>query len=325
MSWNTGTGMQGMRQPVTIPYHCTHYKPRSLTQLRTNATNFCTVAELLIGPKPVRFHLHTSLLTSQSPYFRAALTSSFLESTSQSISLPDVDVDTFGLLVGWLYSGTISPVPFKDGKPAYYALLHLWVLADRLCFEGLRNCVLDAISECADRTNSVPTPSDTRILYDAVPDGSGGEKLRGLVLDLFAFKKTDRLLEEHQGRWHAAFLRDLVVRLKRPCEQALLRHRLRMWIPERWRETRACEACHVVLPPRYGAVVCDECCLAWCLRCVREGVGMAGWEDGRGRAGGDVLGKSGKWETCKPWRGSRCRVYHEHEETERCADVFLGR
>jgi hypothetical protein len=32
-----------------------------------------------------------------------------------------------------------------------------------------------------------------------------------------------------------------------------------------------------------------------------------------------------KWEACKPWRGARCALYHEHAETERCGDVFLGR
>jgi hypothetical protein len=32
-----------------------------------------------------------------------------------------------------------------------------------------------------------------------------------------------------------------------------------------------------------------------------------------------------KWEACKPWRGARCALYHEHEETERCGDVFMGR
>ncbi|KAF2704217.1 hypothetical protein K504DRAFT_390721, partial [Pleomassaria siparia CBS 279.74] len=259
----------------------------------------------------VRFLLHTTLLTGQSPYFRAALTSSFLESITQSISLPDVSVDIFELLVGWLYSGAITPVPFKDGKPAYYTLLHLWVLADHLCFEGLRNAVVDCVAECADKTNSVLTPSDTCILYEVVPDTPSGDKVRELILDLFAFKKTDRLLRDHPDRWHAGFLRDLVVRLKKPCEQALLRHQLSMWCPESWNAARACEGCRVILSPRYGAVGCEECCLAWCVR-----TNTLGRSRGRGER---------KWESCKPWRGSRCRVYHEHEETDRCADVFMGR
>jgi len=67
---------------------------------------------------------------------------------------------------------------------------------------------------------------------------------------------------------------------------------------------------------------------------------MAGWEDGKAKweiqdddldtsegasgEGGDIK-KAKRWEACKPWRGSRCALYHEHEETDRCGDVFLGR
>jgi hypothetical protein len=67
---------------------------------------------------------------------------------------------------------------------------------------------------------------------------------------------------------------------------------------------------------------------------------MAGWDDGRGKwevvdehaldaneggAGEAKERRVKKWESCKPWRGARCILYHEHEETESCGDVFLGR
>ncbi|KAF2278450.1 uncharacterized protein EI97DRAFT_465745 [Westerdykella ornata] len=226
-------------------------------ELRTHASAFATTTELLIGPKPTRFLLHTHLLTSQSPYFRASLLGPFLESATNSITLPDIDVPIFELLVSWLYTGSITPLPFKDGKPAYYTLLHLWIVADRLCFEGLRNQVVDTIAELADRTNSVLTPSDTRILYsDAVRSSS---PLRALVLDLFAFKKTDKLLAEHEDRWHAGFLRDLVVLLKKPVPQAVQRHRLVMWFPAAWATTQACEGCRTVVRPRCASVRCEDC------------------------------------------------------------------
>jgi hypothetical protein len=293
-------------------------------------------------------------LVSQSPYFRAALSGPFLESATQSITLPDIAVDTFELCVSWLYTGDISPVPFKDGKPAYYTLLHLYILADRLCFEGLRNRIVDVVADLADSTNSVLTPSDTRILYEQISEGA---PVRKLVLDLFAFKKTDKLLAEHEDAWHARFLRDLCVLLKRPCAQAMLRHRLCMWYPANYATTLACENCRSVIPPRYGAVRCEDCCVAWCPRCVGEGVSMAGWEDGNpgryvrvkdsGRddsgiwseeespdsvAGSvaDVSSGNGKkvrirkWQSCKPWRGSRCAIYHEHKETDTCAEAFMG-
>jgi hypothetical protein len=177
----------------------------------------------------------------------------------------------------------------------------------------------------------VLTPSDTRILYEQIRDSS---PLRSLVLDLFAFKKTDRLLESHADTWHAAFLRELATRLKRPCTQAMTRHRLHMWCPDSWHSTRACDNCRAVLPPRQGAIACDECCLAFCNKCVEVGTAMASWDDGRNRwelvcpeemEGAADKARKQKWEACKPWRGSRCALYHEHGETERCGDVFMGR
>ncbi|KAF1928819.1 uncharacterized protein M421DRAFT_4659 [Didymella exigua CBS 183.55] len=294
-------------------------------ELRANPQDFTCTTTILVGPKLTPFSIHTSLLTSQSPYFRAALTGPFVESKSKTITLDDVNPDHFSLLVAWLYTSAV-PAPFKDGKPAYYTLLHLYSLADRLCMEGLRNAVVDLIADLADQTNSVLTPSDTRILYDGIRDSA---PLRDLVLDLFAFKKTDRLVEGHVDAWHAAFLRDLCVLLKRPCAQALLRHRLRMWCPDAWHGARSCDYCRAVLKPRCGAVACDDCCLSFCTTCVEGGVAVAGWDDGRGREADEMLGaekrKGGKWEACKPWRGARCALYHEHDETERCGDIFMGR
>lgn len=286
---------------------------------RANPSDFTNTSTLLIGSKATPFLIHTSLLTTQSPYFRAALTGRFSEASENTIRLDDIEVQHFQLLVSWLYTGSIPP-PYKDGKPAYYTLLHVYTLADRLCFEGLRNAVVDLISDLADRTNSVLTPSDTRILYISLRDSA---PLRTLILDLFAFKKTDRLLDSHADNWHAAFLRDLTVLLKRPCEQAMTRHRLRMWIPD---SAQACDVCRCVLQPRHAAIACDECCVAFCTACVETGTAMAGWEDGnvREREREKMEGKE-RWEACKPWRGSRCVLYHEHEETERCGDVFMGR
>ncbi|KAF2174869.1 hypothetical protein K469DRAFT_612849 [Zopfia rhizophila CBS 207.26] len=309
--------------PATLPPPYTSTGTRTFS-LRTNIKTFTSTTELFIGPKPTRFLLHTSLLTSHSPYFRAALTGPFLESTSQSIKLPDISVEVFELCVGWLYTGDIHPIPFKYGKPAYYTLLNLYIVADRLCFEGLRNRIVDIMADLADSTNSVLTPSDTRILYEQISENA---PIRKLVLDLFAFKKTDKLLQTHSDKWHAGFLRDLCVLLKRPCTQALDRHDLQMWIPEQWHATRACDICRAILQPRYGAVGCEGCYNAWCVRCVKEGFAMAGWEDGRGTREGEGLGKGlgqRKWESCKPWRGSRCKVYHEHKETDGCAEVMMG-
>ncbi|ORY03408.1 hypothetical protein BCR34DRAFT_591584 [Clohesyomyces aquaticus] len=354
--------------PDILPPPYTATGVRRTVSLRSKSSSSSTLTAttaLLIGPPQTPYHLHTHLLVSSSPYFSACLTGPFLESTTNTIILADIDPAIFDLCVSWLYTNSIHPIPFKDGKAAYYTLLHLWILADRLCFEGLRNSVIDLIAELADATNSVPTPTDTRILYS--DEIASSAKIRDLVLDLFAFKKTDRLIETHVDRWHAGFLRDLVVRLKRPVSQAWARHSLVFWCPGSWANVRACETCRRVLRPRVGVVACENCAGAWCGRCADEGVEVVGWEDGRrvddgegegfeGEVGSRGSGSPGSWssssgtvvgsefgsgnglglgtgsrclarkfEDCKPWRGSRCKIYHEHKETQWCGDVFMGR
>lgn len=39
--------------------------------------------------------------------------------------------------------------------------------------------------------------------------------MRRLVVDLFAWKRTDNLLDQHEDEWHPRFMRDLCVRIKR--------------------------------------------------------------------------------------------------------------
>ncbi|RMZ70239.1 btb poz domain containing [Pyrenophora seminiperda CCB06] len=327
---SVGTDSSTRIPTPNLPPPYTFTGDRSGQSRSANISDFTSTTKLVVGPKATLFHIHTSLLTTKSLYFRAALTGPYTESTENSVKLDDVCVEHFELLISWLYNGVL-PAPFKDRKPAYYTLLHAYVLADRFAFEGLRNAVVDTMSDLADRTNSVLTPSDTRILYDGIRDSA---PLRRLVLDLFAFKKTDRLLETHGDWWHAGFLRDLGVLLKRPCGQALARHRLRLWCPETWLATRACEHCRAVLPPRVGAVACEDCCVAFCTRCIEGGVAMAGWDEARARVEGEEEGKrdydgdtegGAVGEACKPWRGARCALYHEHDETKGCGDFFLGR
>ncbi|EUC49740.1 hypothetical protein COCMIDRAFT_83900 [Bipolaris oryzae ATCC 44560] len=293
---------------------------------KENAQEFTPTSTILVGPKHTPFHLHTHLLTQHSSYFRAALRGPFIESTTNTMTLSDISPSDFSLLVTHLYTARM-PRPFKDGKPAYYALLHAYALADRLNLEAARNAAIDAISDLADSTNSVPTPEDTWFVYDEMRESA---LVRKLVVDLFVFKKTDRLVEGHPDEWHPRFLRDLVVGLKRPGEQAVRKHALRVWCPVEWREARACEACRGVVVPGQGAVRCEGCGGVFCNVCVGEGTAVAGWEEGRRRCGdGEVQGspgkrarKEGKWEACKPWRGARCLLYHEHDETEKCVDVL---
>lgn len=209
---------------------------------------------------------------------------------------------------------------FKDGKATYFTLLDLYATADQLDIEGLRNGVVDAVARLAEQTNSVPTPTDTWILYDGIRESA---LLRELVLDLFAFKKTDNLIATHPDEWHPSFLRDLVCRLKRPGPKTLTRHALEIWEPEGWtvggcqggvseqsgaggQGVKACEICKVVITPGMTGWCCEGCKKGFCKGCVASG-----------RGGGAGMDWSLVEKECKPWLRGMCG-YHEHVETEVC-------
>jgi hypothetical protein len=254
----------------------------------------------------VCFLVHKDLLCEHSPFFAAALNGQFAEGISRTISLPDVDPKHFEHVVLWLYTQCLetSDYFYKDSKPTYFALLDIYSLADRLAIEGMRNAVVDRIAELAERTNSVPTPSDTYILYESIRDGA---PVRRLVLDLFAFKKTDNLVATHPDDWHPAFLRELVCKLKRPGPASLQRHSLQPWRPNGWTATKACELCREVIKPMGNAHLCLGCKRAFCNGCVviGEGCGPPDWSLAE--------------RQCKPWLGGMCS-YHEHTDTETCGD-----
>lgn len=328
--------------------------------LRTAFRNFSGVAAVVVGKANDRarpqtqYLIHKELLTAASPFFAAALNSTFAEGLDQTVRLPEEKPESFEWFLQWLYTGTLTTQPTNTdplanrhpgtpyraatlpalpssahghhhhhlahptlheialdgdlrntaGSPKYFLLLDLYSLSDRLLTTPLSNHILSTIARLSESTNSVPTPSDTWILYDTIRDTT---PLRTLILDLFAYKKTDKLLETHKDDWHPRFLRDLVVKLKRPGPEAIERHSLVAWRPRSWSTSKACEGCKDVLKPGVSGDKCCACDKAFCGECLRRHHGE-GWS----LLGSDTSG-------CKPWMGrGMCLRYHEHAEGEAC-------
>lgn len=287
-----------------------------------------------------KYLIHKELLTSASPFFAAALNGTFAEGMDQVVRLPEEKPEIFEWFLQWLYTGTLkTPAPRchflaangivtapvlpsmhsltelteydirtdgdlrnSQGSPKYFLLLELYALSDRLLTTPLSNHILSNLARLSESTNSVPTPSDTWILYDTIRDNA---PIRALILDLFAYKKTDRLLETHKDEWHPKFLRELCVKLKRPGPEAIERHSLVAWRPTNWSSSKACELCKEVLQPGVSADKCCACEKVFCAACLRH----------QGKGGLLPNDTSG----CKPWAGSgMCVRYHEHADGEAC-------
>lgn len=299
-----------------------------------------------------KYLVHKELLTSASPFFAAALNSTFAEGMDQVVRLPEEKPEIFEWFLQWLYTGTLKTPEARchhytgpnnelttaqqqqmhahhsaaelteydirtdgdlrniHGSPKFFLLLDLYALSDRLLTTPLTNHILTTIARLSESTNSVPTPSDTWILYDNIRAGS---TLHTLVLDLFAYKKTDRLLETHKDDWHPRFLRELCVKLKRPGPEAIERHSLVAWRPSSYSASKACEACKEVLQPGLSGDRCVACEKVFCAACLRH-------QGASGKAGMG-FDSSG----CKPWGGrSMCVRYHDHEDGEVCVGGGLG-
>lgn len=280
----------------------------------TSFKSYSDMVEITVGASETLFVVHRELLTLHSQFFRAAFEGGFREAEDGKVHLPDVEAKYFEHVVLWVYSESLEERAFffKDGKPTYFTLLDLYALADRLDIEGMRNALCDRIAVLAEDTNSVPTPSDTYILYETIRPNA---PIKQLVLDLFAFKKTDNLIATHPDDWHPTFLRDLVCKLKRPGLSTLKRHELRLFKPQGWQFTKACKLCKAVLKPggSENHRQCVRCKSAFCENCVEKG------------EGGGPLDWSAVERECKPYLAAMCGCYHEHDTTGVCGTTLGGR
>lgn len=333
--------------------------------LRTSLHKLTEMATIIVGDaensaigRQATYTVHKDLLIAASPFFAAALDENcFTEAQTSTVKLPETKPDIFEWFLQWLYTGTLTTAPAStdpilspshtlldswlapteaqlDGdlrnsasQPKYFLLLEIWALADQLLATPLANLCLTTIARLSDTTNSVPTPSDTAMVFRAASEvitassGSPGaapliradSPLRALILDLFVYKRTDRLLSTHAEPWHPAFLLALAVRLKRPDRDSVTRHRLAAWTPTAATPVASCEACRIVLrvgggmpAERCQAPGCEKTFCAECLLRLTADQELP-WH------GEDVTG-------CRPWSGNGiCRRYHEHSHGEACA------
>jgi hypothetical protein len=115
------------------------------------------------------FIVHKDFICFYSPYFKAALNSTFQEGVEHSVDLEDVEPTTFSLFINWVYRQRIvepdeAPLDLKG------AIL-LWLLADRLLATSLQNAAIELLDKAF---VDVPwfTFIETNLVYDNTVVGS---------------------------------------------------------------------------------------------------------------------------------------------------------
>ena len=134
------------------------------------------MVNIFVSAEQRKFHLHCDLLCERSDFFRAAFQGHFKEAEAEELTLPDENVESFELLVAWLYGASLKSITSKDKFTVY---LDLVILARKLCLEHLQNETMDHILRFY-RT-SLPTVAvhDIRWIYE---NTLAGDPLRRLSI-----------------------------------------------------------------------------------------------------------------------------------------------
>lgn len=159
------------------------------------------------------FTVPECLLTETSDFFKAACRDgAWIESTSRTINLPDVDPDVFNAYLLWVHRKALPTAPSDDAFELVEDLVRLWLLADRLADFRLRNAVIDAILvELNDFTTSLnvfPPELAARVWSATTP----GRSIRRLIVDYYAKHVGATIVKGEVAEYHPDFTKDLLVK-----------------------------------------------------------------------------------------------------------------
>lgn len=99
------------------------------------------MVKITIVPNKESFACHKDLICFHSPSFAAACNSTLNEGATRSITLSNIEVDDFGLLVAWLYTQQID-LDGKDRDANVLPLTKLWALAARFSITKIQNTIM---------------------------------------------------------------------------------------------------------------------------------------------------------------------------------------
>ncbi|TVY34190.1 hypothetical protein LSUB1_G007683 [Lachnellula subtilissima] len=129
-----------------------------------------------------KFTVHKEVACYHSTVWRAAFKSNFIEGQTQTYQLEDTTSRAFKLLVQWLYSQRIQVRQLdndwvrnnaiSESKDEDYALLELWVLADRISNAKLQNCTLDKIDQIWRKHHTIATQTLNYVYTHTSSDSS---------------------------------------------------------------------------------------------------------------------------------------------------------
>lgn len=152
--------------------------------MRGDRNLFETIVTVLVGPDEKSYSLHKGLLCKHSSYFRAALTGSFVEATTQTVRLDEEDPAIFDLFVTWLYTQCIIPNDMSSKDVDWQILAEQYVFAERRSSPSFKNAIIDTLAvKALDTKQFLPQYGTIKWIWDNTGDGAS---LRRFMVDYFA-------------------------------------------------------------------------------------------------------------------------------------------
>ena len=139
------------------------------------------MVDIDIGDERKKFRLYRDLLCERSEFFKASFEGHYKEAETQELALPEDSVESFELLVGWLYGAPLMKITSEDDWSAY---LNLIILAKKLCLEHLQNETMDHVLNFYRTCLPEVSADNIRSLYG---NTSAGDPLRRLTISCAAW------------------------------------------------------------------------------------------------------------------------------------------
>ncbi|KUJ08295.1 uncharacterized protein LY89DRAFT_725196 [Mollisia scopiformis] len=120
--------------------------PKQKRNAFSESLGFDTIV-ILVGEDKYPYTLHKSRLCAISDFFEKAFTGLFKEANEKQMILNDVDIATFDGFVEWLYQNSISLSDKPKTEAKLDFLLDVYILADMIMSEALKNFAMDKIQD----------------------------------------------------------------------------------------------------------------------------------------------------------------------------------
>lgn len=173
-------------------------------------SKYKTMITLLVGPSKEIFTVHKHLICDKSPFFDAACNGGFLESAENMVHLPEDQPVIVELFLDWLYTGEFaSPEAESANLISWHNTAALYIFADKIQIQDLRNAVIDVWVKYAEHSRGNPM-REAAYVYSNTPPGA---PLRRLLVEMVARGKMADFVGDGLEGVPVEFFQDLSMRL----------------------------------------------------------------------------------------------------------------